>query len=276
MSKFKGELWAAFIVVTMTTGTALAQSPDDQQQPITSDPVEDPTSPTQAAPTPPPLPAQTQPPIQQTPPVQVEVYTPPPAPPPPITVATDDEGGMMGDMSRVGFSLSLGGGVADFTDDQMRDTTGIGGSWALRAAVGTKTLFGVEASYIGSAQEINALGIASDAVLVSNGLQGALRLNAAVGAPVTPFLFGGAAWRRYSLSNTDVNTSAISDNDDLVEVPVGLGIGGSFLGLGFDVRGELRYAFAEDMVPEFSAGRDTGGNADMHSWGVNATVGFGF
>ncbi|HSK03446.1 MAG TPA: hypothetical protein VK932_19475 [Kofleriaceae bacterium] len=270
MSKFKGELWAAFIVVTMTTGTALAQSPDDQQ-PIMSDPVEDPTSPTQAAPTPAPLPAQAQP-----PPVQVEVYTPPPAPPPPVTYESEDRGGMMGSMSRVGFSLSLGGGVAHFTDDQMRDTTGIGGTWALRAAIGTKTPFGVEASYIGSAQEIDALGIASDAVLVSNGLQGALRLNAAIGAPVTPFLFGGAAWRRYSLANTNVNTSAISDKDDLFEIPVGLGIGGSFLGLGFDIRGELRYAFAEDMVPEFEAGRDTGGNADMHSWGVNATLGFGF
>jgi hypothetical protein len=207
---------------------------------------------------------------------QVEVYTPPSAPPPPVTVASEDRGGMMGDMARVGFSLSLGGGVTDFIDDQMRDTTGLGGAWAVRATVGTKTPFGVEASYIGSAQEIDALGIANDAVLVSNGLQGALRLNAATRAPVTPFLFGGVAWRRYSLANTNTNTSAISDSDDLVEIPVGLGIGGSWMGLGYDVRGELRYAFAEDMVPEISAGRDTGGNADMHKWGVSATIGFGF
>jgi hypothetical protein len=268
MSKFKGELWAAFIVVTMTSGTALAQSPDDQQ-PIMGDPMDEPTH---AVPAQQP-PIQQQQPVQQQPPVEVDVYTPPP---PPVTYAPEDEGGMRRDMARVGFSLSLGGGVAHFTNDQMRDTTGLGGTWALRAAVGTKTPFGVEASYIGSAQSIEALGIASDAMLVSNGLQGALRLNAAVGAPVSPFLFGGAAWRRYSLANTAFNTSAISDRDDLFEIPVGLGIGGSFLGLGFDIRGELRYAFAEDMVPEFEAGRATGGNADMHSWGVNATLGFGW
>ena len=179
-------------------------------------------------------------------------------------------------MERVGFSLSFGGGVADFTDQVMRDSTGVGGTWAVRATLGTKTPLGVEGSYIGSAQSIDALGINNDSVLVSNGLQGALRLNAAIGAPVTPFLFGGVAWSRFDLANTGKNTSALSDKDDLLEIPVGLGIGGSYKGFGYDLRGELRFATNEDMVPELSAGRDTGKHADMHRWGVNATLGYGF
>ena len=30
------------------------------------------------------------------------------------------------------------------------------------------------------------------------------------------------------------------------------------------------------MVPSYSAGRFTGDFADMHRWGVNATIGYGF
>jgi hypothetical protein len=264
MRKFKGELWAALSVVLMaTTGTALAQSPDyPQAEPATTDPAQ----PIQQAAPPAPAP----------PPPSVVVVQPPPPAPAPAPVTYESEPGTMEDMRAVGFSLSLGGGVTDFTDEDMRDTTGVGGSWAVRATLGTKTPIGFEGSYIGSAQAIDALGIDDDAVLVSNGLQGAMRLNAVIGAPVTPFLFGGVAWSRFDLANTATNTSDIADKDDLLEIPVGLGIGGSYRGFGYDLRGELRFATNEDMVPELSAGRDTGDRASMHRWGVNATLGYGF
>jgi len=265
MSKFKAERWAAVIVATVAaTGTALAQSPDDPTQPVTNDPSK-PVNQDIA-----PMPA---PPAPQT----TIVVTPAPAPAPaPAPTYVYEPGSRTSGMERVGFSLSAGGGVTDFTDQSMRDTTGVGGSWAVRATIGTKTPLGFEGSYIGSAQSINALGIDSNTMLVGNGLQGALRLNAVVGAPITPFLFGGVAWNHYDLANTSQNTSAISDTDNLLEIPVGLGIGGSWRGFGYDLRGEMRFATNEDLVPELSAGRDTGSHADMHRWGVNATLGYGF
>lgn len=255
MIKLKGLLWAALAVVTATGGSAFAQSPDDPST----------LPPEQVAPTttdvPPPAPVEVPPPP---PPTAVEPYTYEATP----TAQTD--------MSRVGFSLSAGGGVADFTSQDMRDTTAMGGTWAVRAVIGTKTPLGFEGSYIGSAQDVSALGLDNGAMLVSNGVQGALRLNAVTNAPITPFIFGGVAWSRFSITNTDRNTSALSDNDDLLEVPVGLGVGGSYRGFGYDVRGELRFATNEDLLPEFTAGRDTGTHADMHRWGVNATIGYGF
>jgi hypothetical protein len=261
MSKFKGARWATLIVVSMTTaGTALAQTPENQQNPAPEDankPATQEVTPAQA-------------PAQQPAPTTV-IVTPPPAP-----VTYERQPGTTDTMKNVGFSLSVGGGVSDFTNREMRDTTGTAGTWAVRATLGTKTPLGFEGSYIGSAQTINALGIDRDAMLVSNGLQGALRLNAVIGKPVTPFLFGGVAWSRFDLTNTATNTSSISDTDNLLEIPVGLGIGGSWKGLGYDVRGEMRFATNADLVPELSAGRENGSHADMHRWGVNATLGYGF
>jgi hypothetical protein len=257
MTKFKAERWAAFVIASVAaTGTAVAQSPDDPaQQPATNDPAQQTTTDVAPAPAP-----------QQT----TVVVTPPPAP------TYEYQRDKKTDMERVGFSMAAGGGVADFTSDDMRDTTGVAGTWAVRATLGTKSPIGFEGSYIGSAQSIDALGIESDTMLVSNGLQGALRLNAVIGAPITPFVFGGVAWSHFDLTNTSTNTSAISGSDDLLEIPVGLGIGGSWRGFGYDLRGELRFATHEDLVPELSAGRDVGGRADMHRWGVNATLGYGF
>lgn len=268
MSKFKAEIWAAFMVISVAaTGTAFAQDAPEQDAPVGEE-----EAARQPAPATQPLP----PVHQQQPAPQQTVVVTPPAQPLAQPAYEEEEPGAMDSMERVGFTVSLGGGVTDFTDEDMRDTTGVGGSWAVRAAIGTKRPLGFEGSYIGSAQSIDALGIDDDTVLVSNGLQGALRLNAVINAPITPFIFGGVAWSRFDLTNTDVNTSDISDNDDLLEVPVGLGIGGSYRGFGYDLRGELRFATNEDMVPEFTAGRDTGGHADMHRWGVNATLGYGF
>lgn len=266
MRKIKGELWAACILVAMTTGTALAQSPDDPSQPVTNDQSKSTTttSSTDAAQSTTPAPA----------PATV-IVTPPPPAPAPVYYEREEHGGMAS-MKHVGLSLSFGGGVSDFTNREMRDTTGTAGTWAVRATLGTKTPIGFEGSYIGSAQSINALGIDRDAMLVSNGVQGALRLNAVIGSPITPFVFGGVAWSHYDLTNTATNTSAISGSDNLLEVPVGLGIGGSWRGIGYDIRGEMRFATNEDLVPELSAGRDTGTHADMHRWGANATLGWGF
>src|SRR4051812_13168620 len=114
MIKFKGELWAACIaVVTAASGTALAQSTDD---PNAVPPDQNQTTPATTDVAPAPQPAQQ-----------------PPAPAPttvivqPTTYRSDSSG--MARMERVGFSLSAGGGVTDFTNQEMRDTTGTGGSW---------------------------------------------------------------------------------------------------------------------------------------------------
>jgi hypothetical protein len=94
---------------------------------------------------------------------------------------------------------------------------------------------------------------------------------------VQPFIFGGVAWRRYQLQNSDFNTSDVLGEDDVLEVPVGLGIAykaGSFL---LDARGEFRGAFYEDLVPSASGGLTRGSDdASLHRWGINANLGVEF
>jgi len=123
-------------------------------------------------------------------------------------------------------------------------------------------------------------------VLVGNGVQGALRLNATVDFPVQPFIFAGAAWRRYDLTNENFNTSDVASKDDVLEIPMGVGIAGHFGGALVDLRGEFRASTMEDMVPATAGGNndiadavgvDTGSNsAAMHRWGAKATIGYEF
>ena len=86
-------------------------------------------------------------------------------------------------------------------------------------------------------QAINALGLDSDALLVGNGVQGNLRINATTGdVPVQPFIYGGVAWRRYQLSNTSENTSDVIGEDDVLEVPLGIGVAYKIGGMMLDAR----------------------------------------
>ena len=166
----------------------------------------------------------------------------------------------------LGIALSAGAGTSGFTSDALRGSTNVGGDWDVRATFGTRSLLAVEGSYIGSAQSISALGVDSSAMLVGNGVQGALRLNGTIDAPVQPFVFGGAAWRRYDLTNTSINTSDLAGSDDVLEIPMGVGLSGRWAGLVLDARGEFRMATNEDLVA----------NESMHRWGVNANVGYEF
>jgi hypothetical protein len=173
-------------------------------------------------------------------------------------------------LERYGIAVALGGGVSGFTSETMRDTTQDGGDWGVRVTMGTRSRIGIEAQYLGSAQAIDALGIENDAKLVGNGVQAGLRLNL-IDYNVQPFVFGGVAWRHYRLMDEGINTSAVSDRDDVLELPVGVGLAWKYRGLMFDVRGELRYAAMEDMVPRLS-----GDAASMHRYGALADVGFAF
>jgi len=202
--------------------------------------------------------------------------TVPPAPPPEPTYggafraapAPYSDAGMRGYM---GIGFVVGGGVDGFTNSALRGTTNDGGTWDVRAIIGTRSPLALEASYIGSAQSVNALGLDSNALLVGNGVQGDLRVNVLPDLAVQPFVFGGVAWRRYNITNTATNTSDLVDQDDVLELPAGVGFAVRRWGMMAEARGEIRAAMGEDLVPS-----RTGTNETMHRWGVNASVGYEF
>lgn len=207
----------------------------------------------------------------------VEVNTAPPPPPPAPTteyyapepyVAAPSENWI----KSVGLGFSAGGGVDDFASDTMRATTGVGGGWNVRATLGTKTFLALEGSYIGSAQNINALGLDNDALLVGNGIQAAGRLNLLTDFPVQPFVYAGVAWRHYDIVDSNINTSDIADDDDVVEFPGGVGVSGYLFGMMADVRGEYRIASEEDLAPS----RNNSGEATMDRWAVTGSLGFAY
>jgi hypothetical protein len=194
-------------------------------------------------------------------------YEPMPAEPAPSSGYTT--------LEDLGFSLSAGGGVEGFTSDTMRRTTDDGGNWGVRAAIGTSSFVGFEGAYIGSAQSIDSLGLDSDTMLVGNGAQGAVRLNATTDMEVQPFLFAGLAWRHYELTGTDINTSDVANSDDVLEVPMGVGVAFKAGDLLLDARGEFRAVTGEDLTRSLNS-TDSNDSAAMHRWGVNANIGYAF
>jgi hypothetical protein len=192
-------------------------------------------------------------------------YEPAP-PPPPETAETWAD--------KYGIEVALGGGVEGFSGNAAQDFTDTGGSWNVHLGIGNTRVLGFEAAYFGSAQGIEALGLDDNAILVGNGLSGAVRVNLLPEYTVRPFAYAGAAWRHYSLSNTDFNTSDIADSDDVFEVPLGVGVGYTYRGFLLDARGEYRASTGGDMLPDLRIIEVD--NASMNRWGVNANVGYQF
>jgi hypothetical protein len=175
--------------------------------------------------------------------------------------------------SVVGAGLLLGGGVQDFSRSGARGVTNTGGFWSARLVAGTREYIGLEGAYVGSAQGINALGLDSDAVLISNGVEGAVRLNLPIvvarsAALLEPFVFGGAGWSRFHVARTSINTSDIASDDDVLTVPYGAGMMVAYRGLMADARFTYRSTFYNDLL------RTTGGSLD--NWSAGAQVGFEF
>jgi hypothetical protein len=171
----------------------------------------------------------------------------------------------------VGVALSGGGGFEDYVGSAMRDTTGVGTSWAVRGMIGTHSYIAGELAYIGSAQAIQRLGLTGRSTLFGNGAQLAVRVNATVHYAIQPFFYGGVAWRHYSLSTSN-NFSDAADSTDTLEVPVGIGFATYAHGIMFDVRGEYRFCWANHaIVPD-----SNGGTPNLDRWAVVGSSGISF
>ncbi len=165
-----------------------------------------------------------------------------------------------------GLGLSVGGGVVGNTASRARNFTDVGGSWDARLTFGTRSILAAEAAYIGTAQNIDAIGLDNDAILVSNGAEAAARLNI-VSGPVTPYVLAGVGWRHYSLTNEDFNTSNVQDSDDVVHFPLGAGIGFQIDQLLLDLRGTFRPTIDDDLL---------GGDTSLHTLTGELRAGFEF
>ena len=165
----------------------------------------------------------------------------------------------------MGMSADIGGGVRSFIDQDARDFTKPGGTWTARLVVGTRSYVGAEAAYFGSAQAIDAIGIDNKAMLLSNGVEGLLRVNVLTGT-WQPYALAGVAWRRYSLQNTQANTSSVLDSDDVAEIPVGVGLAYRTGGFIFDLRATYNNAFGQRLMPQ----------ANLSALGAGFKVGFEF
>jgi hypothetical protein len=172
---------------------------------------------------------------------------------------------------KVGGALMLGGGFEDFTNSNLQSMTGAGGAWNVRAVAGTYSIIGLEAAYIGSARSINALGLDSNATLISNGAEGALRLNVPLlqgYSLVEPFGFVGLGWSRYNVVNTDTQSAAVAERDDVMTLPYGGGLAFAYRAFMADARFTYRYTYRNDLM------RTAGGR--LNNWGVGAQIGYSF
>jgi uncharacterized membrane protein len=254
----------AGVVLLAATTSARAQDPTDPP----TDP-DDPTAdPTQPVPVPQPPPPEPPPAPTEPTTVDIDVTTP--------VVMPEQPSRPWYDPDRIGFGITAGGGVQGFTGDVMRDTAEDGGNWDVRAMIGTRLPLTVEASYLGSAQSIDALGLDRSAVLLGNGVQGDLRINATTDMAIQPFIYGGVAWRRYTIENSDFNTSDVVDKDDVVEIPVGIGLAYKLRGFMLDARAEFRGSFNENLVPANGARDAFSDPASLNRWGINANIGYEF
>ena len=176
-----------------------------------------------------------------------------------------------GPPSVLGVEATVGGGAIGFVEEGARSVTGTGATWDARLMFGSRLPIAIEGAYVGSVQNIEALGLSTDSLLIGNGVEGALRVNLTQ-MRVQPYLFGGVGWTHYQLNNTATNTSSILPRDDIGTVPLGAGVSGR-LGRGFivDARGTYRATFDDDLLRAQATTSNT-----MQSWSAAGRVGFEF
>ena len=172
----------------------------------------------------------------------------------------------------IGISLGLGGGVTNYVGTEMNDVTDVGGSYEVRATIGTRLFVAGEAAYVGSRRGITTpVSGASLGHIFSNGLEGALRVQYPLytgGWMIEPFAFGGLGWAHYGIDGAFTASTA---SDDVLTVPFGAGISAAWNGLFLEGRFTYRPVYNEDLFV------NANGNAvSLNNWTAGALVGYEF
>lgn len=165
--------------------------------------------------------------------------------------ALDDDGQdvlTVDEPRRMGMGFMVGGGVNNYVND-LDAVTNTGGNWDVRAILGTNSRLAGEVAYHGTANGIGVLGMDNGAVLMSNGAEGAARVNLLTKS-LQPYVLGGIGWKHLSIENTDTNTSNVANRANAMTVPVGAGLAYKFGNTYADVRGMYRPSFLSNMVQD--------------------------
>jgi len=186
--------------------------------------------------------------------------------------------------SGIGVSTILGGGVTGFTDRAMRTTTSdVGGLWDLRVTIGSHLPIALVASYVGTATNINGLPNGNRGTLIGTTAEGAVQFNLLPHLAFTPYIFGGAGWQRYDVTQTHVSLSdsGMNSSDNLLEFPMGGGFAYRSNGFVVDLRGTFRYTTDQNLVLSnptlFSPTVPTSNDfVPMHTWEASAALGYEF
>ena len=139
-------------------------------------------------------------------------------------------------------------------------------------------MIGFQGAYVGSARSIQALGsTANNPNLISNGLEGNLRLNVPIikgDSLIEPYIVGGIGWSQFHIANYNSNTQTLSSfsaqNDDVMTVPLGVGFAYGYKALMLDVRGSYTATYFDNIL------QGTNGSGTLNTWGVGGQVGFAF
>lgn len=151
----------------------------------------------------------------------------------------------------IGLAVDVGGGMHTFVDNGLDEVVSTGGAWEARLTVGTRTFLGGEIAYVGTANPLNnTIGFDLDesAILVSNGVEGLLRVNAMLDE-WQPYAVAGYTYRRFTVQNTDFAVASVEDGSDQHEIPVGVGLAYRFRGFIADGRFMVHPAVSSELQP---------------------------
>jgi hypothetical protein len=175
---------------------------------------------------------------------------------------------------KTGFGIGFvaGGGVGDYTKNAVKQNTDMQGVWNLRTVIGTRSYAAIEGAWTGAAGTISGFGLDRNNTLIRNGLEAALRLNApfnAKGTLLEPYIFGGVGWDRYQLSHSPNVTADVTERDNALVTPVGVGFNASYRGFLMDIRYAFRPTFREDLLVSLP-------NHDLTNWTASGQLGYEF
>lgn len=179
-------------------------------------------------------------------------------------------------MTKIGVGVNIGGGFSGFTGDTMRDTvdSDVGGAWTARVSIGTHIPLGLDITYVGTAVDISPAGSFQTGTLIGTDVEGAVRWNILPHYAWNPYVFIGAGWQNYQITDANFSQAAtgLSDSDNLAVFPMGGGFSYRDLsGITFDLRGTFRLATESDLLI-----RANGEDANLDTWEASGQIGYEF